>query len=80
MTLQTTPFDPADYLETDEDVAFYLDAAMDGNDAEHFARALDDVVRARKINGDIVAPATLAALMTALSKMGLRLRVDRLAA
>jgi probable addiction module antidote protein len=39
------PFDPANYLETEEDIFFYLEAAMEGNDPEHIASALDDVAR-----------------------------------
>lgn len=37
MALETIRFDPADYLETAEDIRFYLEAAMEGNDAKHIA-------------------------------------------
>ena len=40
-------FDAADYLDTPEDVAFYLEAAFEGNDPVRIAAALDDVARAK---------------------------------
>ena len=80
MPLETRPFDPANYLETDEDIALYLDAAMEGGDANHFKRALEAVSRARGLQMTIPASPTLDTLMRVLSASGLRLRVDRLAA
>ena len=47
MSLKTTRFDPADYVETAEDVRFYLEAAMEGNDPKHIAGALGDVARSK---------------------------------
>ena len=47
MGLKTTRFDPADYIETAEDVRFYLEAAMEGNDPKHIASALGDVARSK---------------------------------
>ncbi|WP_260580460.1 addiction module antidote protein [Sphingopyxis sp. PET50] len=47
MGLKTLPFDPADYLETAEDIRYYLEAAMEGNDAKHIARALGTVARSK---------------------------------
>ena len=43
----TNPWDPARYLETDEDVAAYLDAALDENDPGVLAAALGDVARSK---------------------------------
>jgi probable addiction module antidote protein len=43
----TTPFDPAEYLDTEEAQAEFLTAALEAHDAEHFAEALGAVVRAR---------------------------------
>lgn len=43
-------FDAADYLETDEDIAAYLEAAVEGGDAAHFAHALGNVARARNVS------------------------------
>lgn len=45
--LPTTPFDPADYLESDEAVAEYLTAALETGDAAFIADALGVVTRAR---------------------------------
>ena len=38
--MELRPFDPAKYLETEEDILYYLEAAMEGNDAKHIASAL----------------------------------------
>lgn len=47
MVLKLTPFDPAHHLETSEDILYYLEAAMEGNDAKHIASALGDVARSK---------------------------------
>ena len=47
MTLETRPFDAARYLETEEDILYYLEAAMEGNDAKHIASAVGDVARSK---------------------------------
>lgn len=47
MVLKVTPFDPARYLETEEDILYYLEAAMEGNDVRHIASALGDVARSK---------------------------------
>ena len=41
------PFDPAQHLETEEDILYYLEAAMEGNDPRHIASALGDVARSK---------------------------------
>ncbi len=44
-------WDPAEHLETEEDVAAYLEAAFEDGDARVIATALGDVQRVRrKIN------------------------------
>lgn len=45
--MELRPFDPANYLETEEDILYYLGAAMEGNDPKHIARALGDVARSK---------------------------------
>ena len=40
-------FDAANYLETEEDIAIYLDEIVSLNDPALFAEALGDVARAR---------------------------------
>jgi probable addiction module antidote protein len=40
-------FDPAEHLQTEEDVAAYLTAIMDENDPALLAAALGDIARAR---------------------------------
>jgi len=43
----TRPWDAARYLESDEDIALYLDAALEEDDPALLAAALGDVARAK---------------------------------
>ena len=43
----TTPWDPADHLRTDEDMAAYLEAALGEGDPTLVAAALGDIARAK---------------------------------
>jgi probable addiction module antidote protein len=47
MALKTTPYDSADYLNTDEAVVAYLEEALDTDDPAFIAQALGTVARAR---------------------------------
>src|SRR5262245_7734399 len=47
MVLKVTRFDPAEHLESAEDILHYLEAAMEGNDPKHIASALGDVARSQ---------------------------------
>ena len=71
MALATYKFDPADHLETVEDILYYLEAAMVGNDPSHIAGALGDVARSKGMT-EIARNSGLGrqALYTALSKDG----------
>ncbi|MEG3087075.1 addiction module antidote protein [Sphingomonas sp. PB4P5] len=96
MTLETKPFDPADYLETEEDIIAYLDASMEGGDPKHIARALGDVARSKGMTEmsrktgvgrqalyaalSETGNPTLETLTAVLAAMGLRLSIDRAAA
>ena len=96
MALKTTPFDPADYLETEEDIVAYLDASMEGGDPKDIARALGDVARSKGmtelsrktgVGRQALYAAlsgngnpTLETLTSVLAAMGLRLSVARAAA
>ena len=42
-----TPFDAADYLDSEETIAEFLTAAMEENDPAHFLQAVAAVARAR---------------------------------
>jgi probable addiction module antidote protein len=44
---QTFPWDPAEHLETAEDMAIYLEAALEENDPALVAAALGDIARAK---------------------------------
>ena len=71
MAVETRPFDPANYLKTEEDIFYYLEAAMEGNDPKHIARALGDVARSKGMT-EIAKTTGLGrqALYTALSENG----------
>ncbi len=47
MSLKTKKYDVADYLDSDEMIAVYLDAAFESGDTSRIAEALGDVARAR---------------------------------
>lgn len=65
------PFDPAEHLRTEEDILFYLEAAMEGNDPKHIASALGDVARSKGMS-EIARKTGLGrqALYNALSENG----------
>ena len=44
---KTLPWDPAQHLESEEDMAAYLEAALDEGDAALVAAALGDIARAK---------------------------------
>lgn len=46
-TTATRPWDAAEHLATDEDMAAYLEAALEENDPALFAAALGDIARAK---------------------------------
>jgi probable addiction module antidote protein len=94
--MELRPFDPANYLESEEAILYYLEAAMEGNDPKHIARALGDVARskgmteiARKtglgrqaLYSALSADGnpTLETLTSVLSALGLELTVQKRAA
>ena len=43
----TTPWDPAEHLKTEEDMAAYLEAALEEGDSDLVAAALGDIARAK---------------------------------
>jgi probable addiction module antidote protein len=45
--IKTTRWDPADHLKTPEDIAAYLDAAIEDGDATIISAALGDIARAK---------------------------------
>ena len=46
-TTVTTPWDPAEHLETEEDMVAYLEAALEESDPALVAAALGDIARAK---------------------------------
>lgn len=96
MALKVYPFDPAEHLQTEDDILHYLEAAMEGNDPKHIASALGDVARSKGMS-DIAKKAglgrqalynslsengnpTLDTLVSVLDVLGLSLTVQRRAA
>ncbi len=94
--VELRPFDAANYLETEEDILFYLEAAMEGNDPKHIASALGDVARSKGMS-EIAKKSglgrqalynalsengnpTLETLLAVLGALGLELRVQKRAA
>ena len=71
MALKVYPFDPARHLETEDDILYYLEAAMEGNDPKHIASALGDVARSKGMT-ELAKKAGLGrqALYSALSENG----------
>jgi probable addiction module antidote protein len=71
MALELHPFDPADHLQSEEDILYFLEAAMEGNDPAHIARALGIVARSKGMT-EIAKKAGLGrqALYSALSESG----------
>ena len=45
--MQTRPWDAADYLESEEDVVLYLEAAFEDGDPGLIAAALGDIAKAK---------------------------------
>jgi len=46
-SVKTTEWDPAEYFDSDEKIADYLEAALEEDDPALFAAALGDIARAR---------------------------------
>ena len=46
---RTQPWDPAEHLETDEDMVAYLNAALEDGDLSLVMAALGDIARARRM-------------------------------
>jgi probable addiction module antidote protein len=69
--VELRPFDPANYLDSEETIVYFLEAAMEGNDPKHIARALGDVARSKGMT-EIAKKTGLGrqALYTALSENG----------
>jgi probable addiction module antidote protein len=96
MALKVLPFDPAEHIESLDDIVHYLEAAMEGNDPKHIASALGDVARSQGMS-EIARKTglgrqalynalsengnpTLETLTTVLTALGLELTVQKRAA
>ena len=71
MTLETLPFDPADYLKTPESQAYLLQDALEEGDPAYLANVLGIIARARGMTDTASkAGVTREALYKALSPTG----------
>ena len=48
---KTLPWDPAEHLETEEDMAMYLNIALEDGDQRLIIATLEDIARARRMVG-----------------------------
>ena len=71
MGVKTTPFDPAEYLSSEDDIVDYLKIWMEDGSPQEIASALGDVARSKDM-AEIARKTGLGrqALYTALSKNG----------
>lgn len=71
MAVELFPFDPTEHLQSEEDILYFLEAAMEGNDPAHIARALGIVARSKGMT-EVAKKAGLGrqALYNALSENG----------
>ena len=56
--IQTLPWDPAEHLETEEDMAAYLNVALEDGDPRLIMAVLGDIARARRM-GSVVQNADM---------------------
>lgn len=68
MRLETTPWDAADYLDSNEAILGYLEAVFEDGDPELIAAALDDVARAKGLDPQALAAAADLASAIRISK------------
>jgi probable addiction module antidote protein len=74
MRLETTPWDAADYLDSNEAILGYLEAVFEDGDPELVAAALDDIARAKGLDRDAFPAGTnLASAIRILKALGLDL-------
>jgi probable addiction module antidote protein len=71
MGLKTTPFDPAEYLKTEDDIVEYIKVWFEDGNPQEIARALGDIARSKGMT-EIARKTGLGrqALYTALSENG----------
>lgn len=69
---KTVPFDPVDYLKTPEDIAEYINAAIEDGNEQVMLAAMSDVARAVMGMSELAQRTGLSreALYTALSENG----------
>ena len=74
MGLETTRWDAADHLDSDEAVLAYLEAAFEDGDPALIAAALNDVARARGVGGTELSEGVgLDSVIRAMKSLGLEL-------
>ena len=95
VNVETMPFDPADYVRSDEEAALYISDALQSGDPSEVAAAIGTVVRARGTTGFAKATGvsraalykglsadgnpTLATVLAVLKELGMTLKAEPLA-
>ncbi|TRV18981.1 MAG: putative addiction module antidote protein [Microcystis flos-aquae Mf_WU_F_19750830_S460] len=81
-TIQTYPWDAADHLKTKEDIAAYLEAALEEGDPSLVAAALGDIARRTGLGRESLYKSLsnrgnpeFATVLKVLQALGLRLQV-----
>ena len=73
----TTPWDVVEHLKTEEDMALYLEAALDDGDPALICAVIGDIARARGMTDPTPGNGPdLATLLRVIKAAGLRLRVS----
>ena len=72
MPLETSPWDAADYLDSEEMILAYLEVVLEEGDPALIAAALDNVARARGVANDVVEDdsADIGAVIRRLKALG----------
>ena len=74
MGIETRPWDAANYLDSDEAVLAYLETVFEDGDPELISLALNNVARARGLDGEaLTARSDISALIRRLKALGLEL-------
>lgn len=75
MSIRTTPWDAADYLDSKEAILAYLEAAFEDGDPAHIAASLNDVARAKGLAGnpELTSDSDISDVIRTLKSLGLEL-------
>ena len=76
MGIETTPWDPAEFLDSPEAILAYLEAVFEDGAPGLIALALNDLARAKGLTQDaLTAQSDIASVIATLRALGLELTV-----